>query len=172
MLKARAAVGIFDISAEKVADDSPAVRFDTLMSRLSSLPARAFGIVGLGRLDDIAGRGFGGIRRVFGKCGHLLSELGIFLEKFGVLPSEFGVSLFEFRDPSQIKLFLGRLHRPLHVRLVVVYWMHVALRLNVEEEKVLAKQRGRYMLRNRLRIGVLPPGALPGQARRRRPQRA
>jgi hypothetical protein len=97
------------------------------VSRLSALAARVSGFVALGRLDDIRRRRFGRIGRILrkrghllGKLGQLLSELGVLLEKFSVLAGKFSVSLFEFSDPSLIKLFLSRFHRPLHLGLLVV----------------------------------------------------
>jgi len=68
------------------------------MTRLSALVARALGVVGLGRLDDIRRRGLG---RVLGKPGHLFGQLAHLGEKIGVM-------LFQFSDPSLIELFLGR----------------------------------------------------------------
>jgi len=94
---------------------------DAFVSRLSALTARPFGIVRLGRFDDIRRRRFGRIGRVLGKRSHLLGKLGHLIEKLGNL-------LLQLCDPSQIELFFGPFHpstllttgQPLHLGLLVV----------------------------------------------------
>ncbi|MDP7179389.1 MAG: hypothetical protein QF749_14000 [Verrucomicrobiota bacterium] len=99
------------------------------MPGLSALAPRAAGVVGFGGLDDVGGRRFGGIRRVFGKASDLSGELGDLIDQRGdlfgengVLPTQLGILLakfsdlfFKFSDPSLIKLFFDRFHRPLQV---------------------------------------------------------
>ena len=81
-----------------------------MMSRLSSLAATSFGIVGLGRLEDIRRRELGGVGRVLGKCGHLLGKLGHLLSELGILLEKLGISLFAGRDPSLVEWFSVRFH--------------------------------------------------------------
>ena len=80
---------------------------------LSALAPRAAGVVGFGGLDDVGGRRFGGIRRVFGKASDLFGEFGHLLAKFSVF-------VFGFCDPSLIKLFFDRFHQSLHIWLMVL----------------------------------------------------
>ena len=91
-----------------------------MMPGLSPLAARAVGVVGFGRLDDVGGWRLGGVGGVFGKASHLFGKVGDLVAKCGVLFGEdgdlltkFGVFIFEFCDPSQIELFFGWFHRPL-----------------------------------------------------------
>ena len=102
---------------------------DPFVSGLSALAPRAAGVVGFGGLDDVGGRRFGGIRRVFGKAsylfgklGHMIGEHGDLFDEHGVLLAQLGILLakfsdlfFKFSDPSLIKLFFDRFHRPLQV---------------------------------------------------------
>ena len=49
----------------------------------------------------------------------MLTKLGVLFGERGDLLAKFSVFVFGFCDPSQIKLFFGRFHRPLHVWLLV-----------------------------------------------------
>ena len=71
------------------------------------------------RLDDIARRWFGRVGRILrepgnllGKRCHLFRESGYLLAEFDIFLAEFSVFFFKLRNPSQIKLFLGRFHSP------------------------------------------------------------
>jgi len=60
------------------------------VSGLSTLAARATGVVRFGRLDDIKGWRFGRVRRVLGKRCHLFDKIGHLVVKRGVLLDEHG----------------------------------------------------------------------------------
>ena len=88
------------------------------------------------------------------------------LAKFGVLLAKLGVLFFQFSDPSQIKLFFGRFHRPLRI------WLLVLLSDTRGHQPESEKSRKRCLLIRTERVlyelnwkvGVLPPSVLPGQA--------
>jgi len=109
------------------------------MSGLAALAARAFGIAGLGWLDDIRGRGLRGVRRVLGKPGHLFGQLGNLGLEVGhlgfqgrILGLQGEILGFQVSDPSLIELFLGQFHRPIPAQFGTILLYRTNLRLEAK----------------------------------------